>query len=110
MKVMIREEIFCDDRSLKQYLPARYTSLVGRNFYEQIVTLVCFPVDQTVITSKQVEKALKRIKDQNAVTLYFARCFTLEAIKMISENRGELFSLVEFPWTDEEYHKVHGGR
>ena len=81
----------------------------GRNFYNQIVTFVCFPVDQTAITSKHVEKAFKKIKNKNVVVLYFARCFTLDAVKIISEKKGEIFSLIEFPWTDAKYNQIHGG-
>ena len=109
MKIIIREEICCDDRNLKKFLPARYASLVSINFYNQIVTFVCFPVDQTAITSKHVEKAFKKIKNKNVVVLYFARCFTLDAVKIISEKKGEIFSLIEFPWTDAKYNQIHGG-
>ena len=51
----------------------------------------------------------KKIKNKNVVVLYFARCFTLDAVKIISEKKGEIFSLIEFPWTDAKYNKIHGG-
>ena len=85
MKIIIQEEICCDNRNLDKYLPARYVSLVSKKYYKQIVTFVCFPTDQTVITSKYVEKAFKKIKNQTVTVLYFARCFTLEAINVINE-------------------------
>lgn len=109
MKIIIREEICCDKRNLNKYLPARYVSLVNKNYYNQIVTFVCFPVDQTTITSKNVEKALKKIKNQNVTVLYFARCFTLEAINIINEKNGAAFTLIDFLWTDDSYNQIRGG-
>ena len=109
MKINIREEICCDNRYLNKYLPARYVSLVSKNYYKQIVTFVCFPIDQTVITSKYVEKAFKKIKNQTVTVLYFARCFTLEAINVINEKNGVAFTIIEFPWTDDRYNQVRGG-
>ena len=109
MKIIIREEVCCDNRNLKKYLPARYASLVNKNYYKQIVTFVCFPVDQIAITSKNVEKALKKIKNQNVTILYFARCFTLEAIKIINEKNGTAFTLIEYPWTDDRYNQIRAG-
>lgn len=109
LKIVIHEEIYCDNRNLKKYLPARYASLVNKSYYKQIVTLVCFPVDQMAITSKNVEKVLKKIKNQNITALYFARCFTLEAIKIINEKNGIVFALVEYPWTDDRCNQVRGG-
>ena len=73
------------------------------------MTFVCFPADQKVITSKYVEKAFKKIKNQNVTVLYFARCFTLEAINVIKENNGVAFTIIEFPWTDDRYNQVRGG-
>jgi len=109
LKIVIQEEIYCDNHNLKKYLSPRYVSLVNKNYYKQIVTFVCFPIDQTAITSKNVEKALKKLKNKNVTTLYFARCFTLEAIKIINEKNGVTFSLIEFPWTDNNYSQIHGG-
>ena len=109
MKIIIQEEIFCDNRNLDKYLPARYVSLVSKNYYKQIVTFVCFPTDQTVITSKYVGKALRKIKNQNVTVLYFARCFTLEAINAINEKNGAAFTIIEYPWTDDRYNQVRGG-
>ena len=109
MKIIIQEEIFCDNRNLDKYLPARYVSLVSKNYYKQIVTFVCFPADQTVITSKYVGKALRKIKNQNVTVLYFARCFTLEAINVINEKNGAAFTIIEYPWTDDRYNQVRGG-
>lgn len=109
MKIIIREEVSCDNRNLKKYLPARYVSLVDKNYNKEIVTLVCFPADQIAITSKNVEKALKKINNQNVTVLYFARCFTLEAIKIINEKNGAAFALIEFPWTDDSYNQIRGG-
>lgn len=109
MKIIIREEKYCDNRNLNKYLPARYASLVNKNYYKQIVTFVCFPIDQTVITSKNVEKALKKIKYQNVTVLYFARCFTLEAINIINTKNGAAFTLIEYPWTDDGYNQIRGG-
>lgn len=109
MKIVIREEICCDDRNLKKYLPARYASLVNKNYYKRIVTFVCFPVEKMAVTSKNVEKALKKIKNQNVTALYFARCFTLEAIKIINEKHGVTFALIEYPWTDDSCNQIRGG-
>lgn len=83
-------------------------SLVNKKFYNQIVTFVCFPADQTAITSKNVEKALKKIKNQHITVLYFARCFTLEAINIINDKNGATFALSEFPWTDDRYNHIRG--
>ena len=107
MKITIHEEVCCDNRNLKKYLPARYAPLVYKTYYKQIVTFICFPIDST-ITSKSVEKALKRIKNPNITMLYFANCFTLEAIKIINEKNGAAFALNEFPWTDDRYNQIRG--
>lgn len=109
MKIIIREEIYCDNRNLNKYLPARYASLVNKKYYKKIVTFVCFPVDQTTITSKNVEKALKKIKRENVTVLFFARSFTLEAINIINKMNGAAFTLIEYPWTDDGYNKIRGG-
>ena len=74
------------------------------------MTLVCFPTDQTAITSKYVEKALKKIKNQDVTVLYFAQCFTLEAINVINEKNGVAFTIIEFPWTDDRYNQIRGGK
>lgn len=108
MKIIIREEICCNKSNLKKYLPARYVSLVNKKYYKQIVTLVCFPTDQTAITSKNVEKALKKVKNQNITVLYFAQGFTLEAINIINDKSGAAFALREFPWTDDSYNHIRG--
>lgn len=110
MKIMIREGICCDNHNLKKYLPERYASLVTKNYYKQIVTFVCFPIDQHAVTSKNVEKALKKIKNQNVTILYFARCFTLEAKKIINEKDGAAFVLNEFPWIEDHYNRIRGGK
>lgn len=109
LKIIIREEICCDNHNLNKYLPARYVSLVNKRYYKQIVTFVCFPVDKNAITSKNVEKALKKIKNKNVTVLYFARCFTLEAINLINKKNGAAFTLIEFPWTDDRYNQIRGG-
>lgn len=110
MKIVIQEELYCDHHSIKKYLPARYASLVNKSYYKRMATFVCFPVDQTVITSKNVEKAHKKIKNQTITALYFARCFTVEAVKMINDKNGVAFALIEYPWTDGSYNQIRGGR
>ena len=109
MKIIIQEEVCCDKHNMKKYLPARYASLVSKTYYEQIVTFVCFPIDQTAITSKSVEKALKKIKNLNVTILYFARCFTLEAISMIEKTNGRAFSIIDFLWTEDDYNQMREG-
>lgn len=106
---MIREEVYCDENNLRKYLPARYRALVGKTFYGQTVTLICFPIGRTAITSKNCKKIMKKIKNSNLTLLYFARCFTIEAIKIINESNGEAFSLIDFAWTDDRYHQIQGG-
>ena len=109
MKIIIQEKVCCDKRNMKKYLPARYASLVNKTYYKQIVTFVCFPIEQTAITSKSVEKVLKKIKNPNVTILYFARCFTLEAINMIEKTNGEAFSIVDFLWTEDRYNRIREG-
>lgn len=105
MKVIIREEINCDYDNLKKYLPSQFLPLVHRRFYDQTVTLICFPVNKTV-TSNCLKKALKKVKNTNITALFFARCFTVEAVKIINETGGEIFVLSGFPWTDESYNHI----
>ena len=69
LRIVIQEEIYCDNHNLKKYLSPRYVSLVNKNYYKQIVTFVCFPIDQTAITSKNVEKALKKLKNKNGLII-----------------------------------------
>lgn len=109
MKVIIREEVHCDNNNMKKYLPAQYLPLVNKNFYNKTVALVCFPADKSAITSSCIVKARKKIKNTNADILYFAHCFTMEAIKLIQESNGSALSVIEFPWTDERYNQIHGG-
>ncbi|MDE5947110.1 MAG: hypothetical protein K2G63_07395, partial [Oscillospiraceae bacterium] len=68
-----------------------------------------FPDNKKVVTSTCVLKVQKNIKNMNVTILYFARCFTLEAIKVINDSNGVLFALVDFPWNDESYNHIHGG-
>lgn len=56
-----------------------------------------------------MEKALKKIKNKKVTVLYFARCFTLEAIKIINKMNGVAFTLTEFLWTDDKYNQIRGG-
>ena len=107
MNILIREEIPRGD--LDKYLPARYASLVKKGGDGQRVTCVCFPVDQTVITVRNVEKALKNINNPQITALYFARCFSLEALRYIEGTNGAAFSLIAYPWTEERYRQVRGG-
>ncbi len=105
MKIVIKSGIFCDYANLKKYLSAQYISLVSKCYYGEIVNLVCFPADDT-ITSSKVIKAQKKITNTEVQTLYFARCFTMEAVEVISESNGTAFYLKDFPWTDESYNNV----
>jgi len=109
LKIIIREGIYCDKNNMKKYLSAQYVSLVNRSYYHQPVTLICFPADKLAITSKSIRKALKKIKNTEVTILYFARCFTLEARKIIYENNGTAFSIIDFLWTDDSYNQVYGG-
>lgn len=108
MKTIIKEDILCCYDNIKKYLPPQYVPLTDKKFYGKTVTLVFFPVKETV-TSSYVVKVYKKIKNPDAVILFFARCFTIEALNFINENNGTAFALVEFPWTDDRYNKIRGG-
>lgn len=109
MKVEIRKEIYCDYDNMKKYLNPQYLPLVNKNFYGKVVNMICFPIGTNTITSSNINKVLKKINDSDALTLYFARCFTLEAIKIINENNGSVCAVIKFPWTDESYHRIRSG-
>lgn len=109
MKTYIKHEIYCSYENLKKYLPARYVTLVNRNCYGETVNLICFSIDKTAITGGEITKAQKRIANTKIRTFYFARCFTVEAIKLIGESNGAAFYLIDFPWSDEGYNHIRGG-
>ncbi|HEZ7986783.1 MAG TPA: hypothetical protein RWO09_07605 [Ruminococcus sp.] len=108
MKAEIRKEIYCSYDNMKKYLPPQYIDLVNKNFYGKVINIVCFPIG-TTIASGNIKKVLKKINNSDTVTLYFARCFTLDAIEMIRENNGEACAGIEFPWTDERYNRIRSG-
>lgn len=108
MKVIIQEEIKCDYDNLKKYLPARYIPLVNKNFYNQTVSVICFS-DKEVVTSGNLKKVVKKIKNMDITPFFFARCFTAEAGTIVNEMNGVLFPLIDFPWTDESYNRIIGG-
>lgn len=108
-KVYIKLEINCNYENLNKYLPVQYTTLVNKSFYNKIVNIVSFSMDKTTITSGEIIKAQKRISNTEIKTLYFARCFTIEATKLISESNGAAFYLQDFPWFDESYNNIRGG-
>lgn len=109
MKINVKTQVYCDYENLKKFLPSQYISLVDRLNYGEVVNLVCFCVDKTVITSSEVRKAQQKLSSINLKTFYFARCFTIEASELIAENDGVAFCLIDFPWTDESYNRIRGG-
>lgn len=109
MKIEIRKEIYCDYENMKKYLTPQYLSLVNKNFYGKVVNMICFPIGADAITSGNIKKVLKKINNPDVLTLYFAKCFTLEAIKIINENNGVVCAVIEFPWTDERYNRIKSG-
>ncbi|MGN0600344.1 MAG: hypothetical protein ACI4JK_10670 [Oscillospiraceae bacterium] len=109
MKINIKTQVYCDYENLKKFLPTQYISLVDRFNYGEVVNLVCFCVDKTAITGSEVKKAQQKLSGTNSKTFYFARSFTIEASKLIAENNGAAFCLIDFPWTDERYNRIRGG-
>lgn len=97
MRAVIHEEIFCNHKNMKKYLPERYAYLVNRNFYGQTVTVIYFPIDEK-ITGKMIEKSINKVKNINVKMLYFAYRFTTDAITMIKEHNGTAFELSSFLW------------
>ena len=81
--------------------------MVSGNVSGEFVNLVYFPIEKTTITSGEIRKAQKKIKDEGMPTFYFANGFTLEALDQISESDGRAFFLSNFLWTDESFFKVH---
>lgn len=108
-KMSIKLEINCNYENLNKYLPVRYTTLVSKSYYNKIVNIISFSIDKTAITSGEIIKAQKKISNTEIKTLYFARCFTIEATKLISESNGVAFYLQDYPWFDERYNHIHGG-
>ena len=109
MKINIKAQVYCDYGNLEKYLSARYVSLVDKRYYGEVVNLVSFSVDKGTITSSEVKKAQRKLSGTNLKTFYFARCFTVEASKLIAESNGVEFYLRDFPWSDEEYNIIRGG-
>lgn len=109
MKAEIRKEIYCSYDNIKKFLNTQYVDLVNKNFYGKVVNMICFPIGANAVTSGNIKKVLKKINNPDTVTLYFARCFTLDAIKIINENNGEACAIIEFPWTDESYNRIQSG-
>ncbi|MDE6788630.1 MAG: hypothetical protein K2J47_04835 [Ruminococcus sp.] len=109
MKIIIKEEIICDYNNIKKYLPSQYASLVDRSFYGKTVTLIFFPDNKRTVTSSNIIKARKKLKNTDIIILYIARCFTIEATKVISESNGVALSLINFLWTDDSYNQIRGG-
>ena len=110
MKIFIKDEIYFNYENLSKYLPKRYITLVNRSYYGETVNIICFSIDKTAITSAEIIKAQKRVANAEIRTFYFARCFTVEATKLISEGNGVAFYIHDFPWYDERYNSVRGGR
>lgn len=109
MKINIKVQVYCNHSNLEKYLPAQYVSLIGKNYYGEVVNLVSFSIDKTTITSSEVKKAQRKLSETDLKTLYFARCFTIEASKLITESNGVAFYLIDFPWFDERYNIIRGG-
>ena len=109
MKINIKTKVYCDYDNLEKYLPAQYVSLVSQNYYGEVVNLVFFSADKTTITSSEVKKAQRKLSESNLKSYYFARCFTIEAAKLIAESNGTAFYLRDFPWFDESYNLIRGG-
>ena len=110
MKISIKPAIYCNYENLNKYLSKRYITLVSRSYYGETVNIICFSIDKTAITSAEIIKAQKRVANAEIRTFYFARCFTVEATKLISEGNGVAFYIHDFPWYDERYNRVRGGR
>lgn len=109
MRISIKPGIYCNYENLNKYLLKRYVSLVSRSYYGETVNLICFSIDKTAITSAEIIRAQKRVANTEIRTFYFARCFTIEATKIISESNGVAFYIHDFPWYDERYNSVRGG-
>lgn len=109
MKISVKLKVPCSYDNLKKHLPARYVLMVSNNYYGETVNLVWFSIDKGAITSGEILKAQKRIGNTEIRTLYFARCFTIEASALIAERNGAAFYLNDFPWFDERYHRMRGG-
>ena len=107
-KVSMKHNIYCNYENLKKYLPERYVTLVSKSYYGEMVNLISFSIDKTAITSSEVIKVQKKIANTEIRTFYFARCFTIEATKLISESNGVAFYLQDFPWFDERYNLIRG--
>lgn len=110
MRTSVIEEIQYRYESLQKRLPARFRPLLDQRMDGRVVTLVVFPDNRSVVTGACVLKACKQIQKPDVLTLFFARCFTLEAQALIGERGGRALALIECPWTDESYHAIYGGR
>lgn len=110
MKIIIKNEICCNYENLGKYLLTRYVKLVNKSYYDKVVNMVAFPIDNSTITSSDIIKAEKKIVNKEIQTFYFARCFTIEATQLINENNGMAFYLIDFPWFDESYNSIRGGK
>lgn len=106
MKIIIKAKIHCDYNNLKKHLTAQYISLIPKYYYGEVVNLVIFPVDKTAINSREVIKAHQKIVDTEIKTFYFARCFTTEATRIITENNGAAFELYDIVWSDETCNRM----
>lgn len=108
MKVEIRKNVYCSYDNMKKYLNQQYFELVNKNFYGKTINIVCFPTDIRTVTSTNVKKVMKKFNDNDVITLYFAHCFTIDAINLINEKNDAACAVIEFPWTDESYKQIRG--
>lgn len=109
-KNFIKTGVYCNHENLKKYLPAQYVVLVSKCYYGENANLICFSADKNAVTSSEIIKARKKIDNVKFRSFYFARCFTVEAIKIITENNDAAFYLNDFPWFDERYNIIRGGK
>jgi hypothetical protein len=64
-------------------------------------TLLVFPSQrQDVVLSGSVRHVLSECA-QSERLVAFGGCFTLEAIALLKDRSAEVFSQIDFPWTDE---------
>ena len=111
MKIIVREGITCKD--IKKHIPKRYGDVVptSLNNREESVNIVIFPYEGGggVITGRYINQAYNKIKDTSLLTIFFARCFSMEAKELINSHNSLSLSLNNFEWTDESWFVYKGG-
>jgi hypothetical protein len=91
-------------------IPGRYHGLADTvTRRSKGLTVLAFP-DEHVVTSSDVARALKRLKDDGRGVVAFMGDATVEALAALRSAAIRAFTLRSFGWTDERYAAIRQPR